>query len=260
MEKYLEYFIDTFLVPTYDENDFITENELYTRFIDWYRYNIDKLNFDNLITSYGFMKDKNIWRGIKTKNNHLYLKTQLTFILNQTNISHKNKILKEDSLKKAHIYCKINNLSGQITGNLIEHYIKNKNNMFRNNASLCCGDLKFNNINYEIKASNGGKEHNKFNFVQIRLNHTCNYILSAYYLNEDNIQTLGELFIFKLDKSQIKNIILLYGSYAHGTKKNLGDITFENLNDLNNNKEYCLRPKYDDNCWKHLLTFRIYEI
>ena len=55
--------------------------------------------------------------------------------------------------------------------------------MDKNNSSLCIGDLCKNKVNYEIKVSNGGKSNNKFNYVQFRLNHDCNYYLIAYYIN-----------------------------------------------------------------------------
>lgn len=119
--------------------------------------------------------------------------------------SRSNKIYTETimalpSLKDAHIYCKYNNLSGQFTGPVLEKYIKIKYKMTKNNASSCNGDLKCNDINVEIKASNGGKENNKFNFVQLRMNHNCEYILTAYYIDYTNLDDLGELYIFKLKK------------------------------------------------------------
>lgn len=164
------------------------------------------------------------------------------------------------TLKDAHIYCKYNNLSGQFTGPVLEKYIKIKYNMTKNNASSCNGDLKCNEINLEIKVSNGGKRNNKFNFVQLRINHNCEYIFTAYYIDYINLDNLGELYIFKLNKEDIKSLIVKYGSYAHGTTRKLGKITIDNLNDVNNKKEYALRPKYNDKCWIDLLKFRVDEI
>jgi hypothetical protein len=195
-----------------------------------------------------------------TLNNNNEYKNKLKTILSKSKIDHKKEILKEDDLKLAHIYCKINELSGQETGPLIEHYIKIKYKMIKNDTALCIGDLKSNNINIEIKVSNGGKSNNKFNYVQIRMNHECDYIFTAYYINENNIDNLGELFIFKLKKSDIKNLILKYGCYAHGTISKLGKISDDDLNNINNKKEYALRPVYDDKCWNELLKFRINEI
>jgi hypothetical protein len=181
-------------------------------------------------------------------------------ILDTSKIIHKIEILKEANIKDAHIYCKINNLSGQITGPLIEYYIKTKYNMLKNGASLCLGDLKHNEANIEIKVSNGGKDNNKFNYVQLRMNHNCEYILTAYYINDFNLENMGELFIFRLNKIEMKKIIFKYGGYAHGTKQKLGPITEEDLENTTNDKEYAVHSKYGDKCWCDLLNFRISEI
>jgi hypothetical protein len=128
--------------------------------------------------------------------------------------------------------------------------------MTKNMASLCIGDLKCNHKNIEIKISCGGKDNHKFNYVQLRINHVCDYILTAYYLNISNIDELGEFFIFKLNKNEIKKLILKFGGYAHGTIDKLGAITKKDLDD----NTYALRPKYGDKYWNELLSFRIDEI
>lgn len=177
-----------------------------------------------------------------------------------SNKIHTDTIMKLPTLKDAHIYCKYNNLSGQFTGPILEKYIKTKYKMTKNIASSCEGDLKYNDSNFEIKASNGGKENNKFNYVQLRMNHNCEYILTAYYIDYENLDSLGELFIFKLNKERIKPLIVKYGNYAHGTVGELGEITIEDLNNVGNQKEYSLRPKYKDKCWNELLQFRIDDL
>ena len=187
------------------------------------------------------------------------VKTKLIKILNGSKVNHQEEIMKERNLKNAHLYCKLNDLSGSVSGSLIENYIRQKHDMIKNKVSLCIGDAKHNNINLEIKHSNGGKNHNKFNFVQLRLNHTCDYLLTAYYLCFGNVEGFGELFLFKLTKEELKKVILKYGTYAHGTTNKLGKITKESLDDKNNQKEYALRPKYEDGCWNMLLNFRIQE-
>ena len=147
-----------------------------------------------------------------------------------------------------------------MTGPLIEYYIKTKYNMIKNDASLCIGDLKINEKDIEIKVSNGGKDNDKFNYVQIRMNHVCEYLLTAYYLDYSNIDNYGELFIFRLKKEDIKSLILQYGGYAHGTITKLGVITKEDLDNEKNEKEYALRPKYNDDCWKELLKYHVNDI
>lgn len=194
------------------------------------------------------------------EQNETEIKIKLKHILENSKCNHKVEIMNQLDIKQAHIYCKIHQLSGQISGPLIEYYIKNKYGMVKNNSSLCNGDLQYNQTNFEIKVSNGGKENNKFNYVQLRMNHNCEYLLTAYYINDDNIETLGELFIFKLNKTDIKKLILKYGGYAHGTKQKLGEITEDNLESPTNNKEYAIRPKYGDKCWNELLHFRVHEL
>lgn len=188
------------------------------------------------------------------------IQIKLKNILGISKLNHKIEIMKQPNIKRAHIYCKIHQLSGQLSGPLIEYYIKDKYGMIKNNSSLCKGDLHDNETNFEIKVSNGGKENNKFNYVQLRMNHSCEYILTAYHINCDNVETEGELFIFKLTKKDIKKIILKHGGYAHGTKQKLGEITEEDLENPTNNKEYAIRPKYGDKCWNELLYFRVQEI
>jgi len=201
---------------------------------------------------------------IPKKNNkyHNETKIKLKQLLDssRSNKIHTETIMALPTLKDAHIYCKYNNFTGQFTGPVLEKYIKIKYKMTKNNASLCTGDLKYNEINVEIKCSNGGKQNNKFNFVQLRINHNCEYILTAYHIDYVNLDNLGELYIFKLNKENIKPLIVKYGSYAHGTIGKLGEITMDDLNYTDNTKEYVLRPKYGDKCWLELLNYRIDEI
>jgi hypothetical protein len=93
----------------------------------------------------------------------------------------------------------------------------------------------------------------------MRFNHNCEYLLTAYYINESNLRKMGELFIFKLTKLNMKKLILKFGGYAHGTVKQLGKITDKDLNSKNN-KEYAIRPTYGDKCWNELLKYRIEDI
>ena len=104
------------------------------------------------------------------------------------------------------------------------------------------------------------KNHTKFNYVQIRPNHDCDtYIFTAYHLSQDNCKSEGDLYIFKISKMDIKNLIVSYGGYAHGTIKEHGKITIESLENDKSSKEYALRPSINDNCWRALMLFRINE-
>lgn len=180
-------------------------------------------------------------------------------LLTKSTVDHREEVMLCDSLKAAHVYCKTNSLPGQITGPLIERYMRDAFRMTKIKASACAGDLRCEGVNYELKISNGGTKNNKFNYVQLRMTHECEYILTAYYLDESNVKQMGELFVFRLDKKAMKQMILAHGSYAHGTKKVLGSISEEDLSRMDNQKEYALRPVYDDACWKALLKHRVPE-
>jgi hypothetical protein len=176
-------------------------------------------------------------------------------------INHDKEIMKQLTLKSAHIYCVINGVSAQQYGPLLEKYIINRYNYKKKKSTECigdCSDDKFNNI--EIKVSVGGSTHDKFNYVQIRISQAVSYyILTAYHLSPNNVENEGELYMFKVSKEDLKQIILEYGSYAHGTIKKNGKISVESLNDENNLNEYAIRPLYGDECWKSLTKFRINE-
>ncbi len=166
-------------------------------------------------------------------------------------------IEKEPSLKLAHYSCIKRQCAPQVSGNLIERFIIDRYGMIKNNSTMRIGDAQLGGINYEIKASFGGHNRDRFNYVQLRMNHNCAYLLTAYYLCESNIHMFGQLFVFKLNKQQLIPIICTYGSYAHGSKKDLGAITFNSVSEPENKKEYALRVKYNSPCWHELLKFTI---
>ena len=175
-------------------------------------------------------------------------------------VDHNIEIMKKKTLKDAHIYCIENNISSQIYGPLLERYIREKYGYLKNKISDCNGDMYKNGKNIEIKTSLGGKEHNKFNFVQIRPFHKCDYyILTCYHLCADNIDQLGQLYIFYLTESNMIEILLKHGQYAHGTMNQHGPITIENLLNKEKLMEYSLRPKFGDSCWNDLLKYRTSE-
>jgi len=175
-------------------------------------------------------------------------------------IKHEEIVMQLSSLKDAHVYCVMYGLSAQQYGPLLEKYIMLKFGYIKNKAEHCTGDCSKNGKNSEIKVSLGGANHTKFNFVQIRPSHDCDeYILTAYHLSSENVETEGELYIFKVPKEEIKKIIVSYGGYAHGTIKEHKNITIDSMNDTKSIKEYALRPSINDECWKALLEYRIPE-
>ncbi len=180
--------------------------------------------------------------------------------LARLNIHHATEILKEPTLKHAHIYCIVHNISAQQYGPLLEKYLLLKNNFTKNAASDCKGDCQKENTNVEIKTSLGGASHDAFNWVQLRLSHDIQYyILTAYHLTSANVESGGDLYVFRVPKEDMISLLTPYGKYAHGTKKEHGAITNADLKDIANKKEYALRPSYGDKCWQSMLTFRVSE-
>ena len=180
--------------------------------------------------------------------------------LSLVKINHENQVMKMATLKDAHVYCVINNVPTQQYGLILEKFIRTKFNYIKNKAKSCTGDCSKDGKNTEVKVSLGGATHTKFNYVQIRPSHdydTC--ILTAYHLSIKNIESCGELYILKIPKLDVQNIVVAFGGYAHGTVKEYGKITFDSLNDKNNSKEYALRPTINSKCWEALMPFRIIE-
>jgi hypothetical protein len=175
-------------------------------------------------------------------------------------VKHEDLVMKLTTLKDAHVYCVIHGVSAQQYGPLLERFIRATFNYIKNKAEDCTGDCSKDGKNSEVKVSLGGAAHTKFNFVQIRPSHDCdNYILTAYHLSSENVESEGELYIFKIPKEDIKKIIVSYGGYAHGTIKEHGPITIDSLSDEKSIKEYALRPTINDECWKALLSFKVSE-
>jgi len=162
------------------------------------------------------------------------------------------------TLKAAHVYCVLHNVSSQCYGPLLEKYIIRLLSSNKNKASDCVGDCSWGEGNCEIKASIGGRNHNKFNYVQIRLSHAIEtYLLTAYHLNDDNVENEGDLYTFRVPKHDIREIVHACGSYAHGTISKLGPITMDTLCDETSTLEYAIRPTFQDACWKRLMEFQI---
>lgn len=175
-------------------------------------------------------------------------------------VNHEDQVMKLGTLKEAHTYCVINSVSAQQYGPLLERFIRIKFNYIKNKAEECTGDCSKDGKNSEVKVSLGGATHTRFNFVQIRPSHDCEtYILTAYNLSSENVESEGELYIFKVPKEEIKKIVVSFGGYAHGTIKEHGKITNESLNDEKSIKEYALRPTINDACWKALMPFKVPE-
>jgi hypothetical protein len=187
-------------------------------------------------------------------------------------MKHEKEIFRETSLKGVHIYCVLHHVSAQQYGPLIEKYIISKFGYQKISASECRGDcMDPVGRDVEIKASLGGGKLNKYNYVQIRLSQEIDYYLltppaislhevprlTGYHLTMENVEEEGELYLFRVPKESMQNLIREYGGYAHGTVKEHGPVaqSFESEKIL----EYAIRPTYGDACWQALMDFRIAE-
>ena len=188
---------------------------------------------------------------------HVYM---LKEHIRATKVDDFTRIMAMSSFKDAHMYCVINNISSQRYGPLLEHYLIKKYHFSKNSATACNGDCSKDGVRYEVKASLGGKDHTKFNYVQLRPSHAIDYYLfTAYVLTPANVETKGELCIFRIPSPRVKQMILACGGYAHGTIKKNGKITEESLFDNTNIKEYALRPIIGGRLWDDMLTYRVDE-
>ena len=118
---------------------------------------------------------------------------------------------------------------------IMEQIIK-KDLEISNAPNETSGDGSKNEKNYEIKFS-GHDKNCKFNWVQFRPDHNIDYyILIGYNLFEG---TVGKAYNFKIPAEDLYQLIIDYGGYAHGTNRELGRITKDNLK--GRNCEYALR-------------------
>mgnify|MGYP001284468041 FL=1 len=121
------------------------------------------------------------------------------------------------------------------------------------------GDGHKNGINYELKFSLHTKD-GGFNFVQIRPDHAVDYYLvGGYNLFEGEI---GKAYIFKVPAEKIYGLLPEYGGYAHGTVKELGKITCDNIK--GRGCEFALRPNPNapdgtkkKRLWNELLKYEV---
>lgn len=173
-------------------------------------------------------------------------------------VKHEDQVMKLTTLKAAHTYCVLHSLSGQQYGPLLERFIRTTFGYTKNRAEECTGDCAKDGRNSEVKVSLGGSTCTKFNYVQLRPSHECDvYILTAYHLSPENVESEGELYVFRVPKPDIVDVIVAHGGYAHGTISKHGPLTTESV--ASSTLEYALRPSFNDACWKALLPFRIPE-
>lgn len=139
-----------------------------------------------------------------------------------------------DILKKC-ILCKTH-LSSNKWSMILEKFIIKKFNLKKklNNTS---GDARSEKSNIEIKVSLGTKD-GTYNLVQLRPDHDIDYYIILIY--DMFVGDIGKIYWFLCPSKKLYNLLPKYGGYSHGTIKELGKITKENI--YNRNREYSLRP------------------
>ncbi len=165
--------------------------------------------------------------------------------------------LKETDLLKKCILCK-HYLNSQEWAIMMENFIKEQTGI-NNKVDNISGDGEKFGYNFEIKVSLGS-QNGQFNFVQIRPDHNIDYyILIGYDIFEG---TFGKVYVMKIPSVIIHDLIIEYGSYAHGTISKLGKI--HNSNIKGRNLEFALRPNPQNTSntvayklWKVLLKYEI---
>lgn len=158
-------------------------------------------------------------------------------------------IPKIPSLRNACILAK-HSLASPSHGTAVENWLIEYYDSKRILSSEKKGDLKFHNqYNVEVKSSIS-KDGKKFNYVQLRPTHQIDfYLMPSYDMLNDN------LFIFFVHQSEMKKMILKYGSYAHGTKEEKGLIS-ENID--NQDVEFAIRPKIQKGKqWSELIHYQV---
>ena len=122
------------------------------------------------------------------------------------------------------------------------------------------GDGCKNGINYEIKVSLHAKN-SKFNFVQIRPDHSIDFYILIGYNMYDETCSVGKAYILKIPSNDMYNLVVEYGGYAHGTCEKLGNITINNIK--GRNCEYALRCDPNNKngknyeLWKKLMNYEV---
>ena len=179
---------------------------------------------------------------------------QLRQILAEGNVDHEKAIFKEPSIKAACAYCVLNRLPTQLYGNLMERYIENK---FGYICVAGVGDCRTKVGNIEIKTSFGSKKLGKiWKFSGIRpCKHMDNFILVAYRLTKKNVNKLGHVFIFKLNRQQMIRFLLKFGHYSRGSVKKNGPINHKSV--VSGRHAYGLQVSFGSKKWEALLPYRV---
>lgn len=145
----------------------------------------------------------------------------------------KQRVASAETLFDLCLMAKYYKLSAQQWGPMVEKHIMSSLKL-KKPPNKTSGDGTRDGTNYEIKASLCDSD---LNYVQIRPDHDIQwYILIAFFIQNNQVQ----LCQFKIPSEKVDELIITYGDYAHGTKKQKGSITADTIK--GNGNEYALRP------------------
>ncbi len=153
-------------------------------------------------------------------------------------------VLTASTFEEACATCLLAGLSPQSFGHLLEKWIAQTFDYAKDKE----GDVNIHGRSVELKVSLGGKTRKRFNFVQLRLNRDIDFLLVAYHLSKENVQTLGETYLFYVPNKDMKHLLRTHGSLAHGKKAEMSGNSFQ---------EKALRPVLGDAAWNALCAFQI---
>ena len=171
-------------------------------------------------------------------------------------------------------YAKLEKVPGIRYGTMLEKYMIQQYGWTKLKSSDHCGDAYVPNkgINVEIKVSFCSFSKQKFNFVQVRPGHACDFLFVAYILPRyeecmeiigDNdamlaaLSDLSSLQYFYIPNHQMRTLIMskmLKASLAHGQTED-DKYSLEAFD--TNHFEFAIRGGKNDDNWKVLQEYRI---
>lgn len=148
------------------------------------------------------------------------------------------------SLKEYARDCVLYGVSSQAYGSGAQAVVKNICG-FKKETKEDRGDFIYKNKAIEYKFSIANSD-GKINFVQLRPSHKIDYYLLSYYDPKETGPDMLENFVCR--SRDLYLLLPEFGGYAHGTVKDNGKVTAENIvKNLKNGCEYALRPNTTNN-------------
>ena len=156
-----------------------------------------------------------------------------------------------ETLKDFHIYCKLHAPSERTTVDMLDKFLLRQRE-----------EKKDTTKNVEVfVSSNDHPPGDRFVFNTIctgMLMHDTKYVLSAYYLTENNLKTLGEHFCFVLDMQEMES--LLYPTRRHNPNHHHYHHIIDTPYDVLFFEVNSLTVQFNDELWQTLMKYRILEI